>query len=75
MLFGRKEKIELKVTGMTCGHCELKVKQALGHLPGVKGVSASFAEEKVTIEPDKSGTFDRQEIKEVIASLGYQVVE
>jgi len=75
MLFGRKEKIELKVAGMTCGHCELKVKQAVEHLPGVKGVSASFAEEKVTIEPDKSGTFNRQEIKEVIASLGYQVVE
>lgn len=75
MFFGTKEKIELKVAGMTCGHCETRVKQAVGSLPGVKRVFASFAEGKVTIEPDQSGTIDRQQAKEMIAALGYQVVD
>lgn len=27
--------IELKVNGMTCGHCEMRVKKALEAVPGV----------------------------------------
>ena len=30
--------IKLKVTGMTCGHCEAAVKKALGQVPGVERV-------------------------------------
>ncbi len=30
--------IELKVEGMTCGHCEQAVRQALAAVPGVKTV-------------------------------------
>ena len=75
MLFGSKEKIELKVTGMTCGHCEAKVQQAVSKLPGVKKVTASRTNGTVTIEPDKSESLNRQAIKEAIESLGYQVTE
>lgn len=32
--------IKLKVTGMTCGHCEMAVKKALGQVPGVTAVSS-----------------------------------
>ena len=30
--------IKLKVTGMTCGHCEMAVKKALSGVPGVERV-------------------------------------
>ncbi|HEU4437332.1 MAG TPA: cation transporter [candidate division Zixibacteria bacterium] len=74
MLFGSKEKIELKVTGMTCGHCEAKIQQAVSQLPGVKKVTASRTNGTVTIEPE-SDTLNLQTVKEAIESLGYQVAE
>lgn len=30
--------IELEVTGMTCGHCEMAVRKALTRVPGVTAV-------------------------------------
>jgi copper chaperone len=45
--------IELKVTGMTCGHCEAAVNKTLAALPGVTRVAkVSRAEERVVIEGD-----------------------
>ena len=35
-LFKKKAKIELAVNGMTCGHCEMRVKKALLAVPGVQ---------------------------------------
>ena len=75
MFFKTKDKIELKVTGMSCGHCEVKIQQALSNLPGVKKVTASRTSGKVTIEPEKAETLDLQKVKEAIESLGYQVVK
>ena len=45
--------IELKVTGMTCGHCETAVKKALADVPGVSGVvKVSRDEERVIVDGD-----------------------
>lgn len=75
MTFENKSKLELKVSGMTCGHCEAKIETAVKQLPGVKKVAASRTKQKVTIELDKTEEFDLQKIKEAIESLGYQVTE
>jgi copper chaperone len=75
MLFGSKEKIELKIAGMTCGHCEAKVQQAVSKLPGVKKVTASRTNGTVTIEPEKSAALNLQTVKEAIESRGYQITE
>lgn len=75
MFFKTKDKLELKVTGMSCGHCEAKIQEAVGKLPGVKKVIASRTKETVIIEPEKAETLDLQKVKEAIESLGYQVVE
>ncbi len=37
-IFGSKEKINLTVEGMTCEHCEAKVRTALSGVEGVKKV-------------------------------------
>ena len=75
MLFGTKDKIELKVSGMTCGHCEAKIETAVKQLPGVKKVAASRTKQKVAIEPDNTEELDLQKIKTAIETLGYQVTE
>ncbi|MGH8005290.1 MAG: heavy-metal-associated domain-containing protein [Limisphaerales bacterium] len=75
MFFKTKDKIELKVAGMTCGHCEAKVETAVKQLPDVKKVTASRTKETVTIEPEKAAALDLQKVKEAIQSLGYQVTE
>ena len=58
-LFGKKnsgETIELAVRGMTCGHCEMRVKKALTAVPGVLDASASHekGQATVTIEPGQA---------------------
>ena len=32
--------VELKVKGMTCGHCEMRVRKALEAIPGVKSAKS-----------------------------------
>ena len=45
--------IALKVTGMTCGHCEMAVKKALSQVPGVKNVvSVDRQKEEAVVEGD-----------------------
>lgn len=33
--------IEYRVTGMTCGHCEMSVREEVGEVPGVEGIDVS----------------------------------
>jgi copper chaperone len=60
--------IELKVTGMTCGHCEAAVEKALLAVPGVERVTkVSRSEERVTVE----GEPDTAALIAVIEEEGY----
>ncbi len=60
--------IELKVTGMTCGHCENAVNKALSALPGVaRVVEVSREKEKVVVE----GEADIQVLIDAIKEEGY----
>lgn len=69
-MFGN-EKTTIKVTGMSCQHCEKRVESGLNELAGVKKVSAVATESKVELTYDpKKITID--EIKSRINELGYQ---
>lgn len=60
--------VELKVTGMTCGHCENAVNKALAVLPGVtRVVKVSRNEERVVVEGDA----DVQALVAAIEEEGY----
>lgn len=60
--------VELKVTGMTCGHCEKAVDKALSALPGVtRVVKVSREEERVVVEGDA----DVQALVAAIVEEGY----
>lgn len=43
---------ELKIDGMSCGHCVSSVKQALEAVPGVTEVSVSLEEGRATVDAD-----------------------
>lgn len=60
--------VELKVTGMTCGHCEAAVNKALAALPGVtRVVKVSREDERVVVEGDA----DVQALIDAIEEEGY----
>lgn len=60
--------IELKVTGMTCGHCEGAVGKALAAVPGVtRVVEVSRDKNRVVVE----GNADVQALIAAIKEEGY----
>lgn len=66
------QKISLKVEGMKCGGCENRVKNVVGAVDGVKSVDASYKDKIVNVIAEDSASVD--EVKEVIADLGFEIV-
>jgi copper chaperone len=60
----------LKVPGMTCGHCELSVQEALDELDGVRNVKADHdtGDVEVAYDEDKVGT---EQFRNAIEEVGY----
>ena len=72
-LFGKKGKqIEIEVRGMTCGHCEMRVKKALMDVPGVKEAEASHEKglAVVTLAPKQEVAMDALVL--AVQDAGYQ---
>ena len=70
------KEIELKVTGMHCGGCENRVKNAVSDIKGVKAVTADHEACKVNVEFKKD--VDEtvvEEVKEAIERLDFKVEE
>jgi copper chaperone len=63
------EKTTLKVSGMTCGHCEKAVKTALLEVDGVKEVTVSLKSGLVDVEFDGSKATLSQ-LKEAVEDHG-----
>lgn len=62
----------LKVSGMTCGHCEKAVKNALEDLSGVSGVEVHLDTGHVDVTYDKSEV-TIEAMKEAVEDQGYDV--
>ena len=50
------KKVELKVLGMNCPHCEKRVVTFLSEIEGVLNSAASFKKKKVEVEFDETKT-------------------
>ncbi len=61
----------LKVKGMTCQHCVMAVKKALGFFDGVKNIEVDLAKSEVFFENFKGIGADK--IRETIETAGCQV--
>ncbi|MFS0785786.1 copper ion binding protein [Shouchella sp. 1P09AA] len=66
------ERAELRVTGMSCGHCVSSIESGLGEKNGIEHVLVNLQEGVVTVTfVQEKWTIDQ--LKEVIEDLGYEV--
>ena len=45
--------IEYQVTGMTCGHCEMSVREEVGQVPGVTAIDVSATTGRLVVTADQ----------------------
>jgi len=63
-------KLTLKITGMTCGHCQKTVEQALAKVSGVYGAVVDLQNATAEVDyDDDTATLD--ELTEAVAKAGY----
>ncbi len=48
------ESREYKVTGMSCGHCEMSVREEVGEIPGVESIEVSAKEGRLVVSCSES---------------------
>lgn len=64
----------LNVTGMTCNHCVMSVKNALEELSGVRSARVDLDNGKAVVDYDDART-DPREMATAVADAGYQADE
>ena len=69
---GKKE--TLRIAGMSCAACALKIEKKLNKLPGVKGANVNFATEKATVEFDDQ-LLGKGQLEEAVRELGYKILK
>ncbi len=62
---------ELKIEGMSCGHCVMSVKKELSRLAGVRVDAAEIG--KVRVEYDET-RITREDLARAIDQAGYRMV-
>ena len=63
---------EYQVTGMTCGHCEMSVREEVGEVPGVTDVSVSHETGRLSVTAD--GALDDAAVLAAVEEAGYSAV-
>ena len=64
-------KIEIKVEGMTCGHCAMSVTNELATLQGVESVNVDHAAGTATVE---ATGVSNEELEAAVTEAGYKAV-
>lgn len=67
-------KTVLKISGMHCASCAVKIEKTLKNLPGVKKAEVNYATEKATVEFDEAKIASAKCV-EAIKKLGYSAYE
>lgn len=65
-------KNEFQVTGMTCGHCEMSVREEVSEVPGVEDIQVSAQTGKLVVTG--SDSLDDAQILAAVAEAGYSAV-
>ena len=63
---------EYQVTGMTCGHCEMSVREEVTTVTGVQEIQVSAQTGKLVIT--STGTVDDAAVIAAVEEAGYQAV-
>ncbi|HET9785401.1 MAG TPA: cation transporter [Terriglobales bacterium] len=63
------EKAQLKINGMSCGHCVTAVERALDQLPGVTARQVRVGSADIQYDPERVGL---EQIRKAITDEGYE---
>jgi copper chaperone CopZ len=63
---------EYQVTGMTCGHCEMSVREEVGQIPGVTDVQVSAGTGRLVVVGAE--TIDDAAVLAAVDEAGYSAV-
>ncbi len=63
--------LKLKIEGMHCTGCSLRLERVLNNLEGVKSATVNFEEKQATIIFDIN-TINEKKIKKAIEDVGFQ---
>jgi copper chaperone CopZ len=64
--------IEFQVTGMTCGHCEMSVREEVAQVPGVENIDVSAQTGKLVVTA--SQPVDDGAVLAAVGEAGYTAV-
>ena len=68
------EKVDFKISGMTCAACAARVERVLGNMEGVLRVNVNFAMERAKVEYEPS-VVTAADLKRTVADAGYKAEE
>ena len=71
----KNNKIEIRISGMSCTGCENRVENVLKNIENVKSVNANYNTGIVEIEINNIKNLDIDVIKETLEDLGYDILE
>ncbi len=71
----KNNKIEIRISGMSCTGCENRVENILKDVENVKSVNANYNTGIVEIETNDIKNLDIDVIKETLEDLGYDILE
>jgi copper chaperone len=63
---------EYQVTGMTCGHCEMSVREEVSTVPGVQGIEVSAETGRLVVTSTEP--VDDAAVLAAVDEAGYQAV-
>jgi copper chaperone len=63
----------LKIQGMTCNHCVMRVTKALRSVPGVREAKVDLQKTEAVVTYDEAQT-ESNRLSQAVAEAGYQVV-
>lgn len=67
------KKETIKVEGMSCGHCEIAVQDAIRKLPGINKAKANKRKKQAVIDYDESQV-SLEQIVSAVNAIGYDAM-
>lgn len=64
--------IEFQVTGMTCGHCEMSIREEISEIPGIADIEVSAQTGKLVVSG--ADEIDDAKVLDAVNEAGYSAV-
>ena len=71
----KNNKIEIRISGMSCTGCENRVENVLKNIQNVKSVNANYNTGIIEIETNNIKDLNIDIIKKTLEDLGYDILE